>query len=147
MSAFFCKTGSYTQTQSISFPYHQSCIQKTFQRYGVVYGSSMIVEKYGSKSFLAVAQCIGRDESMWLIYQHQLALHHSPVLILIYKPLQTVSVFYHLGGFEVFRHDRPSSSVSDRLWVDAIDAHVTLQSVKPSHLWTSSGSFSCHPHV
>ena len=28
--------------------------------------------------------------------------------------------------------------------VDAIDAHVTFQSVKPSHLWTSSGSGSRH---
>ena len=57
------------------------------------------------------------------------------------------SVFYHLGGVDVFHHDSPAFSVSDHLWVDAIDAHVTFQSVKPSHLWMSSGSGSHHRHA
>ena len=52
------------------------------------------------------------------------------------------SVFYHLGGVGVFLHDSPALSVSGHLWVDAMDAHVTLQLVKPSHLWTSPGSCS-----
>ena len=48
----------------------------------------------------------------------------------------------------LFHHDSQSSafSVSGHLWprVDAIDAHATFQPVKPSHLWTSSGSGSRH---
>ena len=63
------------------------------------------------------------------------------------KMLLTVSVFYHLGGVNVFHHDIPAFSVSGHLWVDAIDAHVTLQSVQSSHLWTSSGSCSRHLHT
>ena len=61
--------------------------------------------------------------------------------------LLTFSVFYHLGGVNVFHHDSPAFSVSGHLWVDAIDAHVTCQSVKPSHLWTSSGSGSHHHYA
>ena len=61
--------------------------------------------------------------------------------------LLTVSVFYHLGGVDVFHHDSPAFSLSGHLWVDAIDAHVTFQSVKPSHLWTSPGSCSRHRHT
>ena len=61
--------------------------------------------------------------------------------------LLTVSVFYHLGGVDVFHHDSPAFSVSGHLWVDAIDAHVTFQSLKPSHIWTSSGSGSHHRHA
>ena len=58
--------------------------------------------------------------------------------------LLTVSVFYHLCGVDVFHHDTDSLtfSVSGHLWVDAIDAHVTFQSVKPSH-----GSCSRHRHT
>ena len=47
--------------------------------------------------------------------------------------LLTFSVFYHLGGVDAFHHGSPALSVSGHLWVDAIDAHVTFQSVKPSH--------------
>ena len=39
------------------------------------------------------------------------------------------SVFYHLGGVDVFHHDSPAFCVSGHLWVDAIDAHVTVQPV------------------
>ena len=53
----------------------------------------------------------------------------------------------HLGGVDVFHHDSPALSVSGHLWVDAIDAHVTFQSVKPSHLWTFSGPGSHHRHA
>ena len=41
----------------------------------------------------------------------------------------TVAVFHHLGGDEVFHHDRPAFSVSGHLWVDAIYVHVPLRSV------------------
>ena len=47
--------------------------------------------------------------------------------------LLTVSVFYHLGLINVFHHDSPAFSVSGHLWIDAMNAHVTFQSVKPSH--------------
>ena len=53
--------------------------------------------------------------------------------IVLTVTLLTVTVFYHLGGVDVFHHDSPVFSVSGHLWVDAIDAHVTFQSVKPSH--------------
>ena len=43
--------------------------------------------------------------------------------------------------------ERPAFSVGGHLWVDAIDAHVTIQSAKPSNLWTSSGSCSRHLHT
>ena len=53
-----------------------------------------------------------------------------------------------IDGVDVFHHDRPAFSVSGHLWVDAIDAHVTLlQSVKPFHLLTSSWSCSHHRHT
>ena len=64
--------------------------------------------------------------------------------------LLTVSVFYHIGGVDVFHHDRPAfsiTSISGHIWVDTIDTHVTLKSGKPSHLWTSSGSCSRHVHT
>ena len=62
----------------------------------------------------------------------------------IFLTVLTVSVFYHLGGVDVFHHDSPAFSVSGHLWVDAIEAHVTFQSVKPSHFWPSSRSGSRH---
>ena len=69
-------------------------------------------------------------------------------LILCAQHLQTVkSVFYHLGGVDAFHHDSPAFSVSSHLWVDAKDAHAPFQSVKPSHVWTSSGSCSRHRHT
>ena len=36
------------------------------------------------------------------------------------RPLLTVSVFYHLGGVDVFHNDSPAFSVSGHLWVNAI---------------------------
>ena len=49
--------------------------------------------------------------------------------------------------YHVFHHDTTAFSVSGHIWVDAINAHVTFQSVKPSHLWTSSESGSHHRHA
>ena len=64
-----------------------------------------------------------------------------------WKPQAATSSYFYLVAVPVFHHDRAAFSVSGHLWVDAIDAHVTLESVKPSHLSTSSGSSSRHLHA
>ena len=42
-------------------------------------------------------------------------------LYLFTVTLTNSSVFYHLGGVDVFHHDSPAFSVTGHLWVDAID--------------------------
>ena len=60
--------------------------------------------------------------------------------------LTVTNRFRHLpsGWCRRFHHDSPAFSVSGHLWVDAIDAHVTFQFVKPSYFWPSSRSGSRH---
>ena len=67
-------------------------------------------------------------------FRSRLPHTHVHIVCSIIVRLVTVSIFYHLGGVNVFHHERLAFSVSGHLWVNVIDEHVSRQSGYPFHV-------------